>query len=45
MDVDISAWLYDIKNIREFYGVVGERVPKALYEELDALEKRLQESK
>ena len=45
LDVDISAWLDDIKNIREFYGVVGERVPKALYEELDALEKRLQESK
>ena len=45
LDVDVSAWLDDIKNIREFYGTVGERVPKALYDELDALERRLQESK
>lgn len=45
LDVDVSAWLDDIKNIREFYGIIGERVPKALYDELDALERRLHESK
>ena len=41
LTVDKASWLEDIKNIREFYAQVGDRVPEALYDELDALEARL----
>ncbi len=39
--VDKDLWMEDAKGIREFYATVGSRVPKELYEELDALEERL----
>ena len=42
LDVDAKLWLEDVAGIREFYQQVGDRVPAALYEELNALEKRLQ---
>lgn len=41
LSVDVASWEEDCKNIREFYGVIGDHMPKELYEELDALEKRL----
>ncbi|MBQ9736223.1 MAG: phosphoenolpyruvate carboxykinase (GTP) [Clostridia bacterium] len=41
LSVDKSAWLEDIANIKEFYALVGERVPAELKEELAALEARL----
>lgn len=41
LSVDVASWKEDCKNIREFYGVIGDHMPKELYEELDALEKRL----
>ena len=41
LSVDVDSWKEDCKNIREFYGVIGDHMPKELYEELDALEKRL----
>ena len=41
LSVDTAAWLEDIDNIKEFYGLVGERVPAELKEELAALEARL----
>jgi phosphoenolpyruvate carboxykinase (GTP) len=41
LSVDREAWKADIDHIREFYEMVGERVPAALYEELAALEARL----
>ena len=41
LSVDVPSWKEDCKNIREFYGVIGDHMPKELYEELDALEKRL----
>ena len=41
LSVDVASWTEDCKNIREFYGVIGDHMPKELYEELDALEKRL----
>jgi len=41
LTVDVESWKEDAKNIREFYAQVGEHVPAELYEELDALEKRL----
>ncbi len=41
LSVDKDAWLEDIKNIREFYALVGDRVPETMYDELNALEARL----
>ena len=41
LSVDTDSWLDDIKNIKEFYAQVGERVPAAMYDELAALEGRL----
>ncbi len=41
LTVDVPSWKEDAKNIREFYGVIGDHMPKELYDELDALEKRL----
>ena len=41
LKVDTESWLADIKNIREFYAQVGDRVPDAMYDELAALEARL----
>lgn len=45
LDIDVASWLDDIKNIREFYATVGDRVPAELYDELNALEKRLNDAK
>jgi phosphoenolpyruvate carboxykinase (GTP) len=39
--VDAPGWLSEIPKIRDFYAKFGERVPKALRAELDALEARL----
>ena len=41
LSVDKDSWLEDVKNIREFYALVGDRVPNELYDELDALDARL----
>ncbi len=41
LTVDNKSWLEDIANIKEFYSLVGDRVPAELYEELAALEARL----
>ena len=43
LDVDIDEWLNEIKSIREHYERFEERLPKALYDELEALETRLRE--
>ena len=42
LDVDAKLWLEDVAGIREFYAQVGDRVPAELYDELNALEKRLE---
>ena len=42
LTVDNASWLEDVANIKEFYAQVGERVPATLYDELAALEARLQ---
>ena len=42
LTVDKASWLEDVANIKEFYAQVGARVPQALYDELAALEARLQ---
>ena len=41
LTIDKKAWLEDVQNIRAFYAQVGDSVPQALYDELDALEARL----
>ena len=39
--VDPAEWLGEIAPIREFYGKVGEKMPRELSEQLEALEERL----
>ena len=41
LSVDKASWLEDVENIKSFYAQVGERVPATMYEELAALEARL----
>ena len=41
LSIDKQSWLDDIANIKEFYELVGDRVPCELKEELAALEDRL----
>ena len=43
LHVDTEEWLNEITLIREHYERFGEKLPKALSDELDALETRLQE--
>ncbi len=45
LTVDVESWLADIDNIKEFYAQVGNRVPQAMYDELAALEARLNAAK
>ena len=42
LSVDKASWLEDVENIKAFYAQVGDRVPATMYEELAALEARLQ---
>ncbi len=41
LSIDKEAWKEDAADIREFYALVGDRMPDTLYKELEALEKRL----
>ncbi len=41
LTVDRPLWKNEAKHIREFYGKFGEKVPGELWEELDILEKNL----
>ncbi len=41
LSVDRQSWLDDISNIRDFYALVGDRVPAELHKELNQLEARL----
>ncbi len=45
LSVDVESWLADVNNIKEFYAQVGDRVPAAMYDELAALEARLNAAK
>ena len=45
LTVDVESWLEDIDNIKEFYALVGDRVPQTMYDELAALEARLNAAK
>jgi len=41
LDVDKELWKQDAAAIREFYGKFGDKLPKALSDELEKLEKNL----
>src|SRR6266567_1564897 len=41
LEVDVEGWLGEIPKIREFFAGFGDRLPKALKEELTRLEQRL----
>ncbi len=41
LSIDKESWKEDIENIKDFYKLVGDRVPQELKEELAALEARL----
>jgi phosphoenolpyruvate carboxykinase (GTP) len=41
LEVDRSAWLDDIVNQRKFFEQFGERLPREIHTEMDALEYRL----
>ena len=44
LNVDVEEWLNEIESIREHYERFGAKLPKALSDELAALEARLRES-
>ncbi len=39
--IEDSSWLEDIKNIEEFYGKIGDTIPKELIDELNVLRNKL----
>ncbi|WRS26794.1 phosphoenolpyruvate carboxykinase (GTP) [Oscillospiraceae bacterium MB08-C2-2] len=41
LNVDRALWKEDVAGIKEFYGKFGDRLPKALNDELNTLEKNL----
>ncbi len=41
VSVDHDSWKADLENIKEFYAMIGDRVPAEMYEELKGLEERL----
>ncbi len=41
LDVNREQWLRETKDIREFFGQFGDRLPHALEDELSSLERRL----
>jgi phosphoenolpyruvate carboxykinase (GTP) len=45
LKVDVKGWLHEIPLIREYYEKFGERMPRELIEQLDALEARLEASR
>jgi phosphoenolpyruvate carboxykinase (GTP) len=45
LKVDHEDWLREVKSIREYYATFGDKLPKELARQLNALEKRLREYK
>ncbi len=41
LSVDRESWREDVKNIKDFYNLIGDRVPKELWKELEELDERL----
>ena len=42
LTVDREGWLEELASIKEYYATFGGKLPKEMYDQLDALEKRLQ---
>ncbi len=42
LSVDKNLWLEDMANLEEFYAKIGDRMPKELYDELEAFRVRLE---
>lgn len=40
-EVDKNAWVNEVEEMREYYKIFGDRLPKQLIEELDKIEARL----
>lgn len=40
-EIDKEAWLEEVKELRDYFKIFGDRLPEAIQNELDALEKRL----
>lgn len=40
-EVDKNAWFEEVKEMREYYKIFGDKLPKQLTEELDKIEERL----
>jgi phosphoenolpyruvate carboxykinase (GTP) len=43
--VDVEGWLSELPLVREYYEQFGDRMPKALEGELDAMRERLEAAK
>ena len=44
LGVEVDGWLEEIPKLREWYAKFGEKLPKALADELDSLEAQLRET-
>jgi phosphoenolpyruvate carboxykinase (GTP) len=44
LEVNSQEWLKEVESIKEHYATFGSRLPKKLWEELDALESRLKKA-
>lgn len=45
LEVDIDGWQAECESIRKYYEGYGPKMPKALYDELDAMEARLKKAR
>jgi phosphoenolpyruvate carboxykinase (GTP) len=45
LNVDIDGWLREVPRIREYFHKFGKHMPLALWQEIDALDERLEEAK
>jgi phosphoenolpyruvate carboxykinase (GTP) len=45
LNVDVDGWLAEVPSIREYFAKFGNRLPKGLTSEVDALEQRLRKAK
>jgi phosphoenolpyruvate carboxykinase (GTP) len=43
LEVNKNRWLNELASIKEYFAEFGNRLPKAMKEQLHALEKRLEE--
>ena len=43
LKINKDEWLQEVESIKEHYASYGEKMPKELYAQLEALEQRLKE--